>query len=149
MIDAKRGRVSVVSALPGGTTQTATFWGGAFIVRQNRSGTTKLILPRASGCQRPSPATAKTSNSRFNEDAKRRRRKKKRPSLWGSDRRGRYQTHGSNSVATVRGTKWQTVNRCDGTLTRVREGVVVVRDKRLRRNVKVTAGRSYLARARR
>ncbi len=148
-IDARRGRVSVVSALPGGRTQTATFWGGAFIVRQNRSGMTKLVLPRASGCT-PSPATAKTSNSRFSENAKRRRKKgKRRPSLWGSDRRGRYQTQGSNSVATVRGTKWQTVNRCDGTLTRVREGVVVVRDKRLRRNVKVTAGRGYLARARR
>lgn len=52
-------------------------------------------------------------------------------------------------MATVRGTLWQTVERCDGTLTRVRQGVVVVRDLRLRRAVRVTAGHSYLARNRR
>ena len=38
-------------------------------------------------------------------------------------------------------------DRCDGTLTRVTRGVVVVRDFRKRRNVTVRAGKSYLARA--
>ena len=59
----------------------------------------------------------------------------------------RFRTRGRHSAATVRGTFWETSDRCDGTLTRVRRGRVVVRDFRLRRNVLVRAGRSYLARA--
>ena len=62
--------------------------------------------------------------------------------------RGRFQTRGNNSSATVRGTIWTTTDRCDGTLTQVRRGTVVVRDFRRKRNVIVRAGKSYLARAR-
>jgi hypothetical protein len=138
LIDTRSGRVAVTSALPHGRVQTATFWGGVFTVRQARtgSGMTKLVLPRPIGCIRaPAPGG-------FSEAARRRK-----PSLWGHDRHGRYETQGANSVAAVRGTLWQTAERCDGTLTRVREGVVVVRDLRLRRTVRVTAGHSYLARS--
>ena len=39
------------------------------------------------------------------------------------------------------------IDRCDGTLTKVTRGVVVVRDLRKRRNITVRAGKSYLARA--
>jgi hypothetical protein len=38
-------------------------------------------------------------------------------------------------------------DRCDGTLTRVRRGTVVVRDFRRRKSIVVHAGHSYLARA--
>jgi hypothetical protein len=48
----------------------------------------------------------------------------------------------------VRGTIWLTEDRCDGTLTRVRRGRVVVRDFELGRKVVLTRGESYLARAR-
>ena len=41
------------------------------------------------------------------------------------------------------------IDRCDGTLTKVSRGRVVVRDFRLKRNVSVRAGKRYLARARR
>jgi hypothetical protein len=41
-----------------------------------------------------------------------------------------------------------TIDRCDGTLTIVREGAVVVRDLARRRRVLVTAGHRYLARKR-
>jgi hypothetical protein len=60
---------------------------------------------------------------------------------------GRYRTRSPNSAATVRGTDWTMIQRCDGTLTRVRRGTVVVRDFRLRRTILVHAGESYLARA--
>lgn len=60
--------------------------------------------------------------------------------------RGRYRTRGRNSSATVRGTVWEVQDRCDGTLTRVRRGRVVVRDFRRQRTVVVRAGKSYLAR---
>ena len=44
--------------------------------------------------------------------------------------RGRFRTTGRNSSATVRGTIWEVIDRCDGTLTRVKRGRVVVRDFR-------------------
>jgi hypothetical protein len=73
---------------------------------------------------------------------------KRRPvrKLWGSGK-GRFRTRGRYSSATVRGTEWTTTDRCDGTLTAVRRGRVVVRDFRRKRNVLVRAGRRYLARA--
>jgi hypothetical protein len=47
----------------------------------------------------------------------------------------------------VRGTRWLTVDRCDGTLTVVRSGTVAVRDFTRDRTVLVDAGERYLARA--
>jgi hypothetical protein len=38
-------------------------------------------------------------------------------------------------------------DRCDGTLTKVRRGRLVVRDLRRKRSVSLKAGQSYLARA--
>ena len=61
--------------------------------------------------------------------------------------RGRFRTRGRNSSATVRGTIWEVVDRCDGTLTKVKRGRVVVRDFRRKRTIVVRAGKSYLARA--
>jgi hypothetical protein len=61
--------------------------------------------------------------------------------------RGRFRTSGRNSSATVRGTVWEVVDRCDGTLTKVKRGRVVVRDFRRKRTVIVRAGKSYLAKA--
>lgn len=42
---------------------------------------------------------------------------------------------------------WLTQDRCDGTLTTVKRGIVSVRDFKRRRTVSVKAGHSYLARA--
>jgi len=67
-------------------------------------------------------------------------------SLWASGK-GRFRTKGKYASATVRGTKWQTTDECDGTLTTVAEGAVTVRDFSLKKNVAVTAGSSYLAKA--
>jgi hypothetical protein len=65
--------------------------------------------------------------------------------VWGKGR-GRYRTRGRHSSGVVRGTTWLTADRCDGTLTRVVTGVVLVRDFRARKTVRVGAGASYLAR---
>ena len=65
----------------------------------------------------------------------------------GSTAHGNFRTRGRYSAATVRGTAWQIVERCDGTLTRVRRGVVVVTDFRAHKDVTVKAGHSYLAKA--
>jgi Ca2+-binding RTX toxin-like protein len=61
--------------------------------------------------------------------------------------RGRFRANGNHSSATARGTIFTVADRCDGTLTRVQRGVVVVRDFRRQRTIVLRAGRSYLARA--
>lgn len=151
IIDATRGRVELTTALPGGTTQTGEFWAGRFTVTQAKTGTgmTRLITDRRPlGC---STTAAKSSLERgIHETAAKKKKKKKKPSrtLWGEDDHGRFQTQGSNSVATVRGTKWVTVETCEGTLTRVFEGQVDVRDVRAKKTVSLMAGARYLARRR-
>jgi hypothetical protein len=67
--------------------------------------------------------------------------------LWGSGH-GRFRTRGRNSSATVRGTVWLTEDRCDGTYTRVKRGVVAVDDFVKDRSVVLRAGKSYFAAAR-
>jgi hypothetical protein len=58
---------------------------------------------------------------------------------------GSFQTRGQYSSATVRGTAWETDDRCDGTWTRVSQGVVTVLDFRKKKTVRVGAGQTYLA----
>ncbi len=67
--------------------------------------------------------------------------------LNATDQGGSFRTRGRFSAATVRGTKWGTVDRCDGTLTIVRRGTVDVFDLELRKTIVVHAGHRYLARA--
>ena len=74
-------------------------------------------------------------------------RKRKVRRLWGKDDGGRFRTHGRDSVATVRGTQWVTTDRCDGTVTKVLEGAVDVRDRHTGRVVRVEAGAAPLREA--
>jgi hypothetical protein len=64
--------------------------------------------------------------------------------LWANGK-GRFRTKGKFSSATVRGTNWLVTDRCDGTLTTVREGSVTVEDLVKDKLVTVKAPRSYLA----
>jgi hypothetical protein len=59
-----------------------------------------------------------------------------------------FETVGKYSAATVRGTEWGVRDRCDGTFTVVQEGAVVVRDFRLRKNIDLRTGQTFLAGAR-
>jgi hypothetical protein len=141
VVDARHGKVKITSGLPDGTSQSATFYGGRFLVRQSAAdGRVEAHLRGGSvrRCRSPSTATA----------ARKHRKRRRIRSLWGSDSSGLYSTYGLNSVATVRGTRWLTVDRCDGTLTKVVAGSVVVRNRRTGTTRVVTAGQSYLARRR-
>ena len=60
---------------------------------------------------------------------------------------GHFAVRGQYSAATVRGTVWSVANRCEGTLTHVKRGVVSVRDFRRRKTITLFTGQSYLARA--
>jgi hypothetical protein len=150
-VDATSGRIRLTSVRDAaGRTQTGEFWGGVFVVRQARTKRpyTDLVLKGDSFTGCPAPARRATKRTAVARAAARKRRKRKSVvrKLWGRDHRGHFRTHGRNSVVTVRGTVWLVADRCDGTLTRVREGAVVVR-QRGRRAVTVTAGRSHLARS--
>ena len=150
-VDANQGVITLVNRLPDGTTQTGSFAGAKFQVRQTANGTTTLILrgelvPRhLRRRHRARPTTAAPADRGPTAGAARAKSKRVVRSLWASDHGGKYKTYGRNSVATVRGTVWQTVDRCDGTLVRVAEGEVVVHDRRKHKDVVVTAGHSYLA----
>ena len=85
-------------------------------------------------------ATASSPSPKAEASARRRR-------LWGNSNGGDFRTRGGYSSAAVRGTKWLTVDRCNGTLTVVREGIVQVHDYGNGRRVLVRAGKSYFARA--
>jgi hypothetical protein len=144
IFDASDGALSLTTALPGGKRQTGSFSSGKFTVRQGRTGDGKTrILLRGgdfSRC-RTAPAVKLASAA-----AKRRTGPVRR--LWGQDKGGRYSTQGRDSVATVRGTRWLTEDRCDGTLTRVTQGAVDVRDRHRGTTRRVKAGRSVLVKRR-
>lgn len=129
LIDTRKGEVRLQSALPDGTIQAGLFRAGLFRVRQDSDGFTNVILAGRLDCRTPRSALASASRS-----GKRKRK------VWGSDDGGSFRTHGRDSVATVRGTKWLTVDRCAGTTTRVVEGAVSVRVKGKRRAKLVRAG---------
>jgi virginiamycin B lyase len=145
LVDARQGHVVLSSARDAhGRTQKGTFWGAIFQIRQRRNshGVTDLLLRGGSFAR----CGVKASVSVLARDAGGRRRAVRR--LWGKDRHSRFRTHGRDSVATVRGTQWVTTDRCDGTLTRVKKGAVMVRDVRRHRSVLLRAGHAYLARHR-
>ena len=143
VIDATNGTVELTSVRDAsGKTQTGTFWGGVFQVRQTRTQTvTELALTGGDFSTCPGKATrrGKVTASRNSRHTSRIRR------LWGRDRGGRFRTRGRNGSATVRGTRWLTEDRCDGTLFKVAEGAIDVRDDRKRKTVRLKRGKSYLA----
>jgi hypothetical protein len=91
-----------------------------------------------------SPCTRLTASGAGGGGAAQKPKKKPIRSLWGKGK-GRFRTKGRYSAATVRGTEWLTTDRCDGTLTSVKQGVVSVRDFTRNKTVSVAAGKSYLA----
>jgi hypothetical protein len=122
--------------------QDGHFSGGLFEVLQRRSQhgltvldlKTTLDISRACAPQSERRAVSTRLSSRV-------------LSLLHATVHGSFRTHGRYSAATVRGTEWEMIDRCDGTLTRVFRGVVVVHDFRLNENISVPAGHSYLATA--
>jgi len=61
---------------------------------------------------------------------------------------GQFRALGVGSIATVTSARFNVSDRCDGTLTQVGRGRVVVRDKYRKRSLTLRAGQAYLARAR-
>ena len=137
LINASHGVVKLTDAIDRkGHTQSATVWAGSFVMTQARTGRgmTTFKLAGAPSCPVRHGVTAAAVRSRAPVK------------LWGTDNHGRYSTRGRNSVATVRGTVWETIESCAGTRTVVKRGVVSVRDLHRHQSFLIRSGHSYLAR---
>jgi Ca2+-binding RTX toxin-like protein len=118
-------------------TQSAVLSGGTFQMTQSRrTGVTDLSLKGGD---------FSVCNRRGKDAGSSQRRVIRR--LRGRTR-GRHRFRGRHSSGVTRGTRWVMEDRCNGTLTRVLSGSVLVRDFAKRRTVLVRRGRSYLARRR-
>jgi hypothetical protein len=121
-IDATRGTVKLVTAAAAvGRTQSGQFSKGAFTVFQEHSDRTDLRLvggrPAKTVCAPPASATDAAVGATSSVSSRVLR-------LLRASARGHFRTTGRYSAATVRGTEWQTVDRCDGTLTVDTKGAV-------------------------
>ncbi|MFZ0041618.1 MAG: hypothetical protein WAK93_09945 [Solirubrobacteraceae bacterium] len=157
-IDARQGTLMLVAATSNrrGKTQNVRLAGGVFSNTQARApqqkGLTTLTLlegafagaPSYASCRGHATAAAATLPP-FAHDAV---SKRVLQTLRASDKGGRFRTRGRYSAATVRGTQWDTTDRCDGTLTTVHRGSVSVFDLRRRKTIILHAGHRYLAKAR-
>jgi hypothetical protein len=133
VVDATHGHVTLQTAVDAqGDSQSATFWGGRFQIRQAPHGVTELVLD---GPKPHCGTGAVTSASRTS-------------GLWGHDHHGKFRTRGRNAVATVRGTTWYVGERCGGTFTKVATGAVRVWDRHTHHTVVLHAGQSHLSRSR-
>ncbi len=137
LVDTTAGTVRLTSANPNRKTQSGQFFRGIFRIEQSRTagGLVNLVIRdnlNRSSCAPPVHIAAVN---------------RKVLGLLRGTAKGRFRTTGRFAAATVRGTDWGVRDRCDGTLTVVRRGVVVVRDFHLHKTVVVRAGQTYLAKA--
>ena len=124
-----------------GGTQDGHFSQGMFVLGQSRRNPLTTLSATGGGLSRCRTKLPRGGARKVAVAARRRGR-----SLF-SRVRGRFRTRGRNSSATVRGTRWLQKDTCSGTLTKVTEGSVTVRDFTKRRTVVVKRGKKYFARA--
>ena len=143
-IDSSHGVVRLTNVRErGGSLQSAEFWGGKFVVAQSRANRARTTI-RLVG--KPTCATRALATTTVQAGLK--PKPKPKPHLWARDHHGRFVTHGDTAVATVRGTVWYVAEACRGTLVKVSNGVVSVRDLVRHRTITLRAGQRYLARRR-
>ncbi len=145
MVDTTAGRVKLTSADPGpkpAQLQSGQFFRGIFRIEQSRTGGGLVNLAIRDNLTQSACASGAAGPQARGTAVNRRVL-----GLLRGTAKGRFRTTGRFAAATVRGTAWGVRDRCDGTLTVVREGVVVVRDFRLHKTVVVRAGQTYLAKA--
>jgi hypothetical protein len=143
VIDALTGTLKLTAAGLHGKLASLNLGGAIFKLTQTRAGLTTLTLiegafpgaPSYASCK-PAPRAAATTavSARILQTLR-------------ATGRGSFRTRGRYSAATVRGTTWDTSDRCDGTLTTVHHGTVLVADFLRRITLAVHAGQHYLARA--
>ena len=153
-VDARRGTIRLLAAsTTAGKTQTGTFSGAVFKLGQTSNGRDKglttLSLLEGAIPGGPSYASCRARRAGGPSGAAQAAAVNRRTlQLLHATAKGRFKTRGRYAAATVRGTIWDTADRCDGTLVHVRRGVVTVTDLVRHKTVNVRAGHSYLAKPR-
>ncbi|MEA2496731.1 MAG: hypothetical protein QOJ29_4642 [Thermoleophilaceae bacterium] len=140
IIDATKGIVRLTIMNARGKLDTADFYGGVFKLLQGKIGSKFATLLLTGGAFAGCPRAPKAVLSRKRLSPARSVRH-----LWGSGT-GAFRTVGRFSSASVRGTKWLTDDRCNGTLTRVTQGKIAVSDFVKRKTIVIRAGHKYFAR---
>ena len=134
VVDTLKGKITLTTSAGGGKTSKADFYDGIFKFKQAK-GLTTLTLVEQLACTTKNGKKASAAAA-----------KKKKRRLWG-DGKGRFQTKGKHSAATVVGTKWLVEDTCTTTLTRVVRGKVKVRDFVKNKTITLKKGKRYTARA--
>ncbi len=142
LINTRHGVVDLTASKgSSGELQGADFWGGVFIATQDEGDSEEVELKLAGRrmCERRSSAKKPVATSSRRGGGGRR--------VWGSGK-GNYSTSGNYGSATVRGTTWLVVDRCDAsTLIKVAEGTVSIRDFVKDKSLTLKAGQQYIAKA--
>ncbi len=142
IVDATNGRVTVTTIAANGKVQSIDFFGGAFKLLQSKNGQVIAVLTGGNFAvcptarERAHRALARTATSRSHVVRK----------LWASGH-GKYSTKGNYATGAVLGTRWLTVDRCDGTLIYVATDLVAVTNLVNHHHRRVKAHHSYFAAA--
>jgi hypothetical protein len=123
-------------------TQNGTFGGAIFKVSQAHNGLATLSLVENAFKGAPSFARCKGKADDASAAAS------KTLQLLHSSAKGKFATKGKYAAATVRGTKWTTADRCDGTQVHDATGSVAVTDFVRHKTIILHAGQTYLAKKR-
>jgi hypothetical protein len=150
ILDARAGSLQITAAAgTGHKTQTGVFGGAIFQLTQARGGAgrglTTLRLVENAFPGAPSFGSCKAHGA---PDGSAAALSSKTLQLLHASAHGKFRTTGRYAAATVRGTKWTTADRCDGTLVHDVTDSVAVTDFVRHRTVVLHAGQSYLVRAR-
>lgn len=142
LVNTRHGTIALTSSKgSSGELQDAIFWGGVFVVTQKEGDNQQVELKLAGKRMCEKRSTARKPVARASGKKRGGRR------AWGSGK-GDYETSGSYGSATVRGTTWLVVDRCDAaTLFKVTEGTVWVQDFVKDKQVVLDAGEQYVAKA--
>lgn len=152
IVDATKGTAVVTWARPDGSTYSARFWAGVFEIKQttgsNPIGEVKLrddLVGKAASARASTAAGISSAAAQFEAwIAKKKKKGKRKNKVWG-DGKGKFRSSGSNSSASVRGTRWLVENFQNATRTYVRSGIVDVRDFKRRKTIRLRKGKSYIA----
>jgi hypothetical protein len=120
-------------------TQSGRFSGAIFKITQAHSGLATMSL--VEGAVKGGPSFAKCRGKALDATAA----SSKTLQLLHASAKGKFSTRGRYAAATVRGTKWTTADRCDGTQIHDITDSVSVNDFVHHKTVILHAGQTYLA----
>jgi hypothetical protein len=144
-VDASEGLVEIAAEVVSGAEQNAVVTGAVFRVDQDVIDQGRTDLTLQGGDFARCDATASRAKARAAATRKRTKSGVVR-GLWAAGK-GRFRTRGRYGAASVRGTRWATVDRCSSTTIKVFDGIVDVTDLITGRTVAVEAGEKHVLRA--